>query len=645
ILMTGQAQHAIEKLQTKVFELTDFASLAAALKELSDGFKTYIYPIQLSSIPDQFEDIEYSETWEAFTVFLGSSNNEIIGFWNNIFSVIQYQRKDLKQFWLPKEVIDNPDMDDALRHWLHRVGDPHGSGRNKVHFVSFSYSNTELEALAEKYKRGMFTWITHKKLDAFEFPKFRERYRFVSQTSDTEIFRANGTQEIVTIASPDVATDADPGRYWMADVYIQFPPNRYKNYVNKEFWWQLPQKNGFAIQMFDKRAARIKGDGFPSVPMSGKNPRLNIHLPEEWGIFWGLILGHNNYFSSLDVRRTIEERKFGHTARSDKGRYLSGLLEIFQGLYMAHHFLSERYWRNMFDKLSNQDPTRDTGRLTMISGKLKKQMRTFGTDFQGTTVTTDGISWLSEYVLQISKEQASSGEELRFKAFEDEARKELQEFNALPHTGRAWRFNKKDVKDALERMTESNLIDMGYRPYCPLCGSPNWYKIDEAKQHLECKGCAYKFSLRPEEDYYYRLNSRIQAACTKHGLVPVTIVLGELLGSSKTSFIYMPSLDVFKKRGGEVFSDLDIVCIQDGKFIIGEIKMNQKLFKKADFDRMLEIAKIIRPDKVIFSSLERKLTTKVKDFIASIKPQMNELGVEVSWHQIAPYDFDPSPVR
>lgn len=645
ILMTGQAQGALEKVQTKIFELTDVESLAAALTELSSGFKTYIYPIQLSSTPDQFEDVEYSDHWETFSVFIGDSPHEIIGFWNRIFCVTQYQRRHLKQLWLPTDLTKIPCMDDALRQWLYKVGDPSGSGRNHVHFASFTLPDAKLQDLVEKYKRGTFLHITHQHLEEPEFPNFRQRSRFVSVTADTDIFRATGQEEIITINGPGIETDADPGRHWMADVFVQFPPDRYSNFVGKEFWWQFPKKNGFAIQLFGKRAARIKADGFPSVPMSGRSATLEVRLPEEWGIFWNLILGGNNYFYSSDARRSLKEKKFGDVHRSDKGRYLSGLLEIFGSLSFAHQILEERYWRTMFNKLSNQDPSRDTGRKTEIANKLKKEMRRFGQDFQGTNAATDGITWLSEYILQQSKIQASDGKELRFDAFVAEAREELKEFNALPGTTRKWKFNENDVKKALARLTESNLIDIGYRPYCRLCGSPNWFKVDEARQQLECKGCSHEFSLRPEEDHYYRLNSRIQAACAKHGLFPVVLVLGELLHDSKTSFIYMPSLDIFKKRNGPVFSDLDIACTQDGKFIIGEIKMSCALFKQSDFDRMVEIAKVIRPDKVIFSALEKAASGKVKRYIAAIKPQMDALGVEVSWHQISSYRFGPSPVR
>jgi len=294
----------------------------------------------------------------------------------------------------------------------------------------------------------------------------------------------------------------------------------------------------------------------------------------------------------------------------------------------------------MFSILSHQDPSKDEKRRLSIRNRLGKKLQSYGADFP---TKAEGLEWLSEYVLQLSKEQATTGREQQLKVFADEARNELMEFNSLRQQGEEFDFSEQDLKEALSDLTRSNVLLMGVRSHCSRCGHTNWYHVDETRQILQCKGCGQEYPLRPEEEWYYKLNSLVETGYIQHGLVPVILVLGQLSQESVSSFIMTTNLDLFKEREQNPFGELDIVCIQDGRLVVGEVKQSVKLFKKSDFDTMAEIAERIRPSVLIFSSLDHEPSKLVNDNVTNIRIRLAPLGIEVRWYQLHSFVFEASP--
>lgn len=157
------------------------------------------------------------------------------------------------------------------------------------------------------------------------------------------------------------------------------------------------------------------------------------------------------------------------------------------------------------------------------------------------------------------------------------------------------------------------------------------------------------FYLVPSMKWYYRLNSLIGAAFSLHGTVPVLMVLNQMSTSdAQTSFLYVPSVDLYKKEEGTeefLYGELDLACIQDGKFVIGEIKQSVDLFSAVDFERMYNMAVLLKPDKIIFSSLSPAPNRTVNDGIAELKTKLADLEIEVAWYQLHSWVFEHKPVR
>ncbi len=631
---------ALDKNEKKIFSIINRESLAVALTELST-FERFTYPIQICSLPNTFREVKSDRMGDIFTVVIGDTPEDVVYSWNRTLLIPRWKRADINQVWLPTEIVNDTQIETALKRWLQRAADPNGTTNKEIQFVSFSLKEAELEKIANRLTKDI--WL-HKTVRVFtepQIPDFQPSDSYLRLKENMDLYRATGNEEHIVLSEPNVLEGVMGGEHWMADTYIQFRPERYMNFVGKDFWWQFPRRNHLARAMF-RKPSRIGSDGFPSVLMKRGEPTLSIKLLDDESVFQALIIGENTPAYTTDPRSKFAYRPFDDVQRSDKGRYLSGFLDIFSGLSFAYQILKERYWRRMFNILSHQNPSKDEKKQESILNKLKKEMRSYGADFQG---KPEGLEWLSKYVLQLSKKEAATGKESPFKGFIEEAKKELEEFNSSIQEDQKFEFNEQDVKDALFDLIESNILLMGIRPHCLLCGCVNWYHVNEAQQTLQCKGCGYKYPVRPQEEWYYKLNSLVQIGCAQHGLVPVVLVLGQLLHECRSSFIMTTSWEIFETGKDKPFSDIDIVCIQDGKFIIGEIKQSIALFKKSDFEKMAEIAELLKPDILLFSSLDPKPNRSVNDNLEILKKRLAPLEIEVSWYQLHSYIFEASPVR
>jgi hypothetical protein len=638
ITHTVPIDRLLDIIEKKIFPITDTGSLATALGELST-FERFVYPIQICSIPNTLQDVKCNRMGEVFTVVVGDAPEDIVYAWNRALLIPQWKRIDLNQLWLPIKLADDPKIEDTLKQWLQRAADPGGTTNEEILFVSFSLKKAELERIADKLTKNLWLRKTVTIFGEPETPNFQPRSPYLHLKENMDLYRATGNDEYIILNEPDVMEGVMAGEYWMADVYIQFRPEQVKDIAGMDFWWQFPQRNHLAYYIF-RKPSRIRSDGFPSVLMRRGETILNIKLPDDHSIFLSLIVRENTPSYTVDPRAKFVKRPFDDVERSDKGRYLTGFLDVFSGLSFAYQILESRYWRRMFNILSHQNPAKDDKKREEIRNKIAKRFQSDALDVPG---NPKDLEWLSEYILKLSKEQAATGKEISFEVFLEEAKRETEALNSSGQENEKFEFKEEDVRRSLHNLVELNILLMGIRPYCPLCGYINWYHIDEAQQILECKGCGYEYPLRPEEKWYYKLNSLVQVGCAQHGLIPVVLVLGQLFRESTSSFISTTSLDLFETRGRNSIGDLDIVCIKDGKFIIGEVKQSIGLFRESDFTKMGKIAKLLTPASLIFSSLDPQPNKLVTNNIATLKRALEPLGIDVRWYHLHSYVFDPSP--
>jgi hypothetical protein len=379
--------------------------------------------------------------------------------------------------------------------------------------------------------------------------------------------------------------------------------------------------------------------------MKRGEPRLDIALLDDISVFVGLAVLPHESDSMLDAQhtKTLPGRTpYYHAQRSEKGRYLSGLLDLFGGLYPATHVLEERYWRHMFDLLSGRTARTDADRLNEIGNALRKRLSANRAQFYKDDKT---MMWLASHVLKVARSLPASSRDLEFSTFEKYAKQEIEDFNTCRRDQEPWGYSQADLMNALTGLTERGILLMGIEARCPSCGYRAWHHIDDAKQTLRCGGCNAAFPMPPEPRWHYRLNSLARASLAEHGLLPVILVLGQLLMDARSAFLFAPCLDLFENNDKGSIGDLDIAVILDGKFVIGEVKQSRNLFDEATFVKMEGIARRLLPDTLLFASMDREPTGLITKEIARLSAALQPLNITVQWYRLHEDTFNASPVR
>jgi hypothetical protein len=376
------------------------------------------------------------------------------------------------------------------------------------------------------------------------------------------------------------------------------------------------------------------------------DPRLDITLLDDLHLFTMLAALPNSPCYTLDARyekKLPGRTQYRHTSPSDKGGYLSGLLELFGGLYPATHTLEQRYWRRLFDLLSGRTAHADAKKLEEIGNTLRKRLGQNRAQFYR---DDKNMTWLANYVLKVARKLPAAARDLPFHVFEDEAKQEVEDSNSSSQAGQnQYTYSPEDLMRALTRLTERGVLLTGVQSRCPSCGYRVWRHIDDVRQILQCGGCNAAFSMPPEPQWHYRLNSLARAAHAEQGLVPVVLVLGQLLMEAKCSFAFAPCLDLFEDYDEGPIGDLDIAVILDGKFVIGEVKQSLDLFDEATIVKMGEIARRLLPDVLLFASMEdRQPPKRITNELERLSQQLQPVGVTVRWYPLHGYKFHPSPV-
>jgi hypothetical protein len=638
------------------FHVDTKGDLVKALTELSRPEAKAVYPIQVSSLdgPRFYVDYQHEHSYDVFGLIVGDTYEEQVFSWNKVFfgSTVNQSHR-LNHLWIPCSFASDLEFMATLGDWLRRMSE-------NVHLFSFSISEDELSTISDSldppppdgrlvFKGNLYRTVTS--YQKMQFPKFTTDHAFsfwqgysppLEPPKLASHFRAYGPKEELELTIP-MLKELRPGTgHWMAEVFIESDDGRFRTQgyssPGSTFWWRLPRKNYLATWIF-KEKSRIASNGIPAVQLPAKDPRLRFDLPDDIDLLRMCVLGDVYGRMAGHVSRTTPS--IDQVELSNNGQYLNGFISVFGGLASAHGILSERYWRTMLDQLAGKDLTKSQRIRDKVRGKLRKRIK------PGLTASEiiQNFENLAEYIIQLSREVGLEGQSRRFADFEEDARADHEAFKQEHSVD--WEFSERGVKEELSRMLRTGLLWMGFDQKCPRCGSINWFVIDDARQEAICDGCRFRYSIPAEPTISYRLSSLARHGISSHGLVPVVLVLGQLLREANSSFFFSPCLDLLRllseePRQYERLTDLDIVCIKDGKFVIGEVKSNQARFELESCLALAKIAKAIQADVLLFSSLDDHQTRQTEELISKVRDELIDSNVDVGWYQLGQEIFEAS---
>lgn len=285
-------------------------------------------------------------------------------------------------------------------------------------------------------------------------------------------------------------------------------------------------------------------------------------------------------------QNTIVHLPIKHVDLSNAGQKLSALFNLFdQDWSVISSFLEEKFWLSLF----------------IYDSELK----------DSTILTSKGIFSIKDLYDEI---------EGLFAKYRDQVALKLKEHDKDNISDELIdRIIKRDIGEAFEYHINADLaylvkrggLFMGMKVKCVHCGSNKWYSLTELRDKLSCKGCNNEIIPNIDSKVYYKLSeivvNNIQSDQTRNTkqFDGNYIVLKTLLYLRKSgffsgnSFSWSPPLDIWTKADSKPWTDLDIVVVQDGEFILGEAKSNASEFTAKVINNLIWVADNIKPDKII----------------------------------------------
>ena len=183
------------------------------------------------------------------------------------------------------------------------------------------------------------------------------------------------------------------------------------------------------------------------------------------------------------------------------------------------------------------------------------------------------------------------------------------------------------VSAKLTELCSRGIFYQGYTWRCANCNYVNFLPVNDLAPLMPCAVCKVEHALAADFESRFHLDETIARGMREEGLRSVVFALGILRASATHAFMYTPPLDV--NIEGLRPTDLDIVCVVDGRFVIGEAKDSGRDFTQAKSDDLIAAARILRPDAIVLACPDPEAIARVNIQIAYIKGQLADPRIEV----------------
>lgn len=422
---------------------------------------------------------------------------------------------------------------------------------------------------------------------------------------------------------------------WALDLDME-RRNNLARAVNVRYRWRFPRRlrmhgaflkrnQGFLTQSGHSGYLRSCREGFLTAFSGFGDVSPAISMPDDETAFqYGLERGRDWPPASRKDRQKLISGPYGRTRPSDKGRYLLGALELFGGMQEAGSVLLHPYWKTVFARLGGAVAAE---RHDDIKRTLKKR-------FRSRTISSDD-EWdrLGKLVSQEAQRvripsQTLSFDDLsrEFEPFLEKEREQLREHRV--EAPDEWLVHsKRSLPESVMWLCSRSVLYQGYELRCPRCLHPNWKAIGELQPEVTCEVCGTGQIVPVDRPWDFRLNGFLREGLKEHGLLALVWCLIRLERRARETFWFLGPRDLFihyPDRGGTgPDSEVDLVCIVDGKVLLCEVKNSDREIK---IGPLVEVAKRMRPDRVVLAVFDLE-TSRLKSKADKLAHALRDTGV------------------
>ena len=401
--------------------------------------------------------------------------------------------------------------------------------------------------------------------------------------------------------------------------------------------WMLPIRQQLIGKFYVNSAARILRNREISVWVDVDKATIEVKQPEDNDVF-SSILCEQAHYQYRDMRvKTVKPIAYKYSTISDKGRYLQGILGMFGSLSNVEHVLSKHFWRSQFMSMATPAQDQRAEVITYLQRRLKAK--------NGELHITDNTGWenLAERVVQKSSKLRVPRQTTRYekllRAWNSELSSAIDaDVHLQNRRDEILAEAPNDLKHALSFLFECGVFYRGHEWSCRHCSHRNWVGVGALKEIMFCDVCRHEHQLPVDLGLDFRLNDFFATCLREHDTMTVAWALCALREESRGCFIFTPQTELFRdypeNQGRKSDRELDIVCIVNGRFVLGEAKVRVDLIAQSDIEDLAAAATELGADVAILAALlgdRRLLDQKVQQLRRLLPPIIEVRGLISDW--------------
>jgi hypothetical protein len=555
------------------------------------------------------------------TIVVGDEVSDRLLFWNaqhRYPSLISWD--DVSVLRLSTDRLTNG-IPDWLRNWITRRNRRHFGNNHtpQTIFRSCSLNETRVKEIAAllPLQSGAFVSSTaHADPSVFDVQQPKGFLHLKSKYSDRWMDQTGVVQGTVKFQNNKFELPLVPPRHvrdnsaasltegvWAAALVIERSEDHSEN-ADRPHVWMWPRRfrlersvhiNNYGPSYSLAPPIRPARDGDLVVWDSTAWRRPNLTIPSDIPAFLEALFSYppgspekRIAFASEGASKT----RYWQVSFSDKARDLLGVFQFFQSLHEALDFLTDTFWSKVIQRLSPEEPANNSKHVTQLSEKIHELISEQGKDaLNFDSVARRALSIAARSFNAPSEQLKQAGfEKLHAWAAEGKKKKELSE-----------NFNS-ELEESVKYLRDREFLWQGFEWRCSFCHHRNWISLDRLLPIVNCEICRKPESSPVATSLHFRLNPFVHHAFGSGSAQgPVIWCLDELARRAEHSFIFAPTLEIYRWGNDNPETDIDLLAAVDGKVYLVEVKTS---FSGVDAEVIRQLASLagdLRPDKIMLA--------------------------------------------
>jgi hypothetical protein len=371
--------------------------------------------------------------------------------------------------------------------------------------------------------------------------------------------------------------------------------------------WALPKRRQLVRYFSGENGARIRAGGGLAVPVNIETRTVEIKQPDDSNVFQSLIT-ENSRFDYGDLRDLhTKAALYRYTKPSDKGSYLQGLIGMFGSLSDIEHTMETHFWRAQFGKMAAPAQSQHDEVIRDI------QQRMHAAD--GRLVIEDDAGWqkLAQRIVQKASRLRVPRLRTRYSDLLNDWTEELtaaieKDPNLKQRQDEILGEREDDLKRSLSFFFGCGVMYRGHEWSCRECRHRNWVGVEALKDMMSCDVCGREHQLPIDVALDFRMNEFFATCLREHDTISVAWAISALRQQAKHSFMFAPQTALYRdypeNQGQRIDREVDILCIMDGRLVIGEVKASSELITKSDITDLAAVAQELGADLAVLAAVK-----------------------------------------